>query len=1091
MKKITSIILYAVFVLAFYSASASSPKLNKMLEERISEGKEFNFYELTKEYDAYYQAQPKDKRAGWKQYERWKYFNENRINPDGTFPKQGIVQEEAKKVEKLFKTERFLSNEWELVGPNYEPVPNSVSTGVGRVNCVRFHPDNVNEIWIGAAAGGIWKSTNAGTNWTKVSPSNQFLTLGITDIAIAPSSPNVIYAATGDAFGARSIGYDTYSQGVIKSTDAGTTWSETGLKFELQTVSLVGRVLVHPENENIAIAATSSGIYKTVDGGASWQVKQASPYFIDMEFKVDDPNILIASTFTFGTGRGFIYRSEDLGETWSAVATIQGAKRIALATSTADPDFMYALSGYFTDDNFNSFEISTDAGATWQRLSDRKAGAVNAIGRDETYEADGQAWYDLCLAVSPTDPSFLYTGGIDIWKSNTAGTDFSPVTSNRARNNRPFVHADIHDLIFTPDGSKIYAGTDGGVAVSSDNGKTWQSLNDDLAITQYYKFAISGGQDEFIVGGTQDNGTSSVKDGNWKILFDGDGGDCYINPNDNRNVMGSYIYGRFYYSSNFGDDYALTIDAELRKESASWIAPLAYSETTPNIVYVGFTNVWKSTTSGASAWTKISTFGDNSNTPLVYIAVAPSNGNVIYAASSQIIRKTSDGGTTGWENMLPPGGFSARITGIAVDNKNPDRFWVSLGQFNSNMKVMEYDGEKWINRTGNLPNVPINSITYQKDSPDRIYIGTDIGVWYTDYNSGYWEPYGAGIPGTIVSDIEINYTTNKIYAGTHGRGIWKTDLLTCNIASPTIEVLGETEFCPGGAVTLKYSGANENFEWSTGENTREITVSESGFYFVTIDDGQGCSAKSTPIEVVVYDVDDIEINVSGVSALCEGQNSEVNLNASFGFDSYLWNTGDTGKQLTVTEPGEYWVKGTTKDGCESQSEVFNVLSVPLPEKPVINQYGRNLGVPDTYASYQWFRNGSQIFNQKSALLENISEDWLGSKFTVVVTDEYGCEVESDPYDMTTSINDFSFENSFKVTPNPSDGIFNINATIANSNPLDVIITNMLGEEVYTKRNVVQFGKIEMTIDLTSQPAGVYMLNINSEGTTWTTKIIKR
>lgn len=1090
MKKYFGIIIYALLSLVVYSGFAKTPALDKMLSERINDGKELNFYEIVKEYDKYYESIPMENRAGWKQYERWKYFYERRINPDGTFPKVGIVQNEAKKVEKLFKTERFLSNEWELVGPTDSPDPRYVSTGVGRVNCIRFHPNNPNELWIGAAAGGVWRSTNSGNNWSKVSPNNQFLTLGVTDIAIAPSAPNVIYVATGDAFGARSTGYDTYSIGIVKSTDGGQSWFQTNLEFELQTVSLVGRVLVHPENENIAIAATSNGIFKTIDGGNSWELKNSSYYFIDMEFKEDDPNIIIASTFTFGTGRGFIVRSTDNGETWNNVATVQGAKRIALATTPAAPDYMYALSGYVSDDNYNSFEFSSDAGATWIRTSDR-SNSVNVLGRDASYEDDGQAWYDLALAVSPIDPNSLYTGGIDIWRSNSIGTTYSVVTNNRARNGLPFVHADIHDLQYSPDGSKIYAGTDGGVTLSTNNGQTWVELNTDLAITQYYKLALSQKDPNFIMGGTQDNGTSRLREGEWQIVNEGDGMDCYISPIDDRNVISSVYYGVFYRSSNYGNDFSITITSNSKNETATWVAPLAYSESSPNTVIVGFTNVWKSTSSGGAPWIKISTFGDNTNNPLRVLAVAPSNVNYMYAATGNTIRRTTDGGSSPWTLTNPPGGFGALITGIAVDPNNPERFWVSIGQFNAANKIWEFDGTNWHNRSGNLPNIPINTITYQNNSPDRLYIGTDIGVWYSDYNSGYWEPFGDGIPGTIVSDIEIHYDTKKIFAATHGRGIWKTDLIDCNLPQPQIEAIGNTVVCPGETVSLRYLGDSPNFKWSNGETTKEINVTESATYVVVIEDGTGCTAKSNPITVEFIEFNPVVLSVNGYSGFCEGVNDEVEISASAGFETYLWSNGETERTIKVSKAGQYSVIATTRDGCTSQSEVLDVQTVPLPEKPVINQFGRNLGVEDNYSSYQWFRDGSIIFNQNRPLLENISEDFLGSEFTVRVTNESGCPNTSDPYSFTTSVEKTDIHESITVSPNPSNGVFDLKINIQNSKPIDIIITNLAGEEIYSKRNIILNGQLEHNINITNQATGVYMLNINGSGFTWNTKLIKK
>jgi photosystem II stability/assembly factor-like uncharacterized protein len=1098
MKRFSIIITFILISVSLLTLKAEkNMKLEKMLSDRIENGKELNFYELVDEYEKQWEGIPYEERGGWKQFQRWKYFYERRINPDGTFTDPGKLYNEAKKIEKMYDIDRVQNTTWEFVGPSDDPEPNNVSTGIGRLNCLRFHPDNEQEIWVGAAAGGIWRSTTGGDNWVKMSPNNEFQTLGITDIAIAPSSPNIIYAATGDAFGARSTGYDTYSAGVIKSTDAGNTWSKTDLRYDISQVQLIGRVLVHPDDENVVFAATSQGIYKSEDGGDSW-IRKPTPnyYFIDMEFKADDPSIIIASTYTFNQGRGFIFRSIDNGESWEQVAQINGAKRIAITISHADPNFMYAISGFWQDDNFNSFEFSSDAGETWTTTSSRNQGAPNILGRDEDYDDEGQAWYDLSIAANPTNIEELYTGGIDIWKTSALGTSFEPVSHNRARFNRPFVHADIHDLQYTSDGSKIYAATDGGVALSTDNGESWSSLNENLEITQYYKIDVYNKDESFLVGGTQDNGTSRLLNGEWSIIMEGDGMDCYIDPNDNRNVLASVYYGSFQRSTNYGEDFRYAFSTFDTDEAADWTAPLAYSESNPNLVIIGHSNVYRSTSGGNVPWVRISDFGNN--TPLVALAIAPSNPNYIYAASRVILRVTSNSGADGWSRIFPPSGFGGIITGITVDQNNPERIWVSIGQFNRESKVWEYDGENWFNRSGNLPNIPINCIAYQNNSPDRLYIGTDLGVWYSDYNSGFWEPYGSGIPGTIVADIDLHYQSNQIYVGTHGRGIWRAPLIQCNLPQPEIEVIGDTDLCQGETVTLRYNGDVENFAWSTGSTEREIEVGASGEYVLIVDDGDGCTAKSAPIIINVTEFDPVEISFEGFGAFCEDINSEVELIASPGFETYQWYKDGTeipnatNDVLTTTETGNYQVMAITEEGCPSESPAYEVINASLPEPPELVQWkGTNISVDDIWTSYEWYKDGQRLFLESEHIISDIDDSWVGSEVYVIVTDDKGCPVESNTITVyATSVNNEFEKEVASISPNPSDGIFTLDLRTGTNKPVDITVTNILGQEIYTKKNLVQFGTLNLDIDISNEAEGVYILNVTSEGFTWSTKLIK-
>ena len=1083
-------VVVAVYVFANFNANATPPKVDQLLSESISEGKELNYYEIVNAYDEYFANIPEDQRGGWKQYQRWKSFTEDRINPDGTFPSNSFMTQQAQSIQKYFAGDQFQSVTWDLLGPTEEPKEKNNSTGVGRVNCLRFHPNNQEEIWVGAAAGGVWKSTNAGDSWNPVTPLNQFQAMGVTDLAIAPSAPNVIYVATGDAHGANSTGYDTYSIGIIKSTDGGNSWAKTNLTFDLSSASLIGRVLVHPENENIVLAATKGGILKSTDGGYTWEQKQGTYYFIDMEFKTDDPNVIIASTFTYNGGEGFIYRSTNAGDSWNKVYTVNGAKRITLAVTESETNYIYALSGFWQDDNFNSFDLSTDAGKTWIKLADRNDGSPNILGRyGSSYNVEGQAWYDLAVGVSPTNSEIVFTGGIDIWKSQGL-SNFTQSSDNRAEGGLPFVHADIHDLQFTPDGTKVYAATDGGVAVSTNNGVSWTSKNSGLAITQYYKFAVAANDEDYIIAGSQDNGTVRFRNDQWEMIMSGDGMDGYIDPNNNSNVIASVYYGEFYVSNNFGNSFNSTISASQhdKNESAEWTAPLAFSESNPNVVVVGLSNVYRSTSSGGKPWDKISNFPPNR--PLVVVAIAPSNPNVVYAARRYELFMKFGSGIADWKQLTPPGGFGAKITDIKVDPNNPERFWVTLGQFNANTKVLEYDGEEWINKTGNLPNVPVNCIVYQNNSPDRLYIGTDLGVWYSDYNSGVWEPYGNDIPYTIVADLELHYATNQIFAGTHGRGIWKAEMNQCNLPQPVIEADGPIEICAGETVTLSLSEDYSNFTWSTGSTANEITVGETGSYYITIQDPDGCSATSNVMNVVVNDFEPMTISTGDYAAFCDGQNEEVSLIATFGFKEYEWNTGETTPAITVTEEGEYYVTGTTTEGCKSTSEVYNVLSANPPDAPEIKQRGRDIFVDDVYSKYRWYKNGDLMFQYKEHDIKQFDPEWVGDTITVEVTDNLGCSATSTKYPILSGVNDNDTKELITVTPNPGHGIYTLKASLIDNKNIDIVITNMLGQEVFAKRNVLHFGSVNYDIDISSQPAGVYILNISGKEFSWNTKLIK-
>jgi len=265
-----------------------------------------NFFEIQKTRLEQFQLQDASERRGWKQFKRWEYFWGQRTYPSGEFPNGYKIYEDYTKFYKETNRNKLQGVQWRLLGPINTPSSSSVrEQGLGRINVVRVHPQNENELWIGAASGGLWRSTNNGSTWQNF-PFTNFLSLGVSDIAIAKSNPNIVYVATGDADGSiGSGGKDFYSIGLIKTTDAGATWSVTNFSKELHESTLISRVLVNPDNENIVIIATNNGIYKSIDGGISWELKTSEGAFIDMEFKPGDHNILYASTYSFG-GSSFI-----------------------------------------------------------------------------------------------------------------------------------------------------------------------------------------------------------------------------------------------------------------------------------------------------------------------------------------------------------------------------------------------------------------------------------------------------------------------------------------------------------------------------------------------------------------------------------------------------------------------------------------------------------------------------------------------------------------------------------------------------------------------------------------------------------------
>lgn len=725
-------------------------------------------YEETKAlFEQEWQQKTPEKGKGFKQFKRWEEFAGDRLGDDG-FINTPVLWESFVLHHKT-KNQSKKASHWRLVGPSQTPV----NGGNGRLNCVAFHPTDANIIYVGAPAGGIWKTINGGVSWTTTT---DFLDcIGISDIVINPLNPQTMYMATGDKNGG-----DTYSLGVMKSYDAGNTWFPTTLEFETPASRRVNRLLMHPADTSVVFAATSFGIYKTTNGGDLWERKRIGN-FRDMAFKPHNPNVIYAAT---ATG---IQRSINGGENFSALSLPLlsfSPSRIAIGVTPADSNYIYLLMGNSAGQGFGGIYISVDGGDSFSL----KADSPNLLGWSNSGDdTGGQAWYDLAIAVHPTQKNMVFTGGVNIWRSMNSGANWVINAHWYGGGGKPYVHADIHELKYAPNSNHLYACTDGGLFMTQNNGQTWTDLSSNLVIGQIYRMDHSTQNSDVVLTGWQDNGTNLGVGNQWQMVLGGDGMDCAVDYTNDQIMYGSYYYGAFFRSDD-GGYYWESISDGIPEEGA-WITPFAIHPTQASNLFAGYKNVFKSTDYGNS-WTQISDFTTSSN--IKVLKVAPSNPDYIYIGYDFNFRRTTDGGST-WENFS--GSFGTNVTDIALHPNNENEAWVTFAGYSSQNKVMytQDGGATWINITDNLPNIPVNCIIYENNSDNGIYIGTDLGVYYRDTILNTWTNFSGGLPNTVVRDMAIHYNTGKLRVATYGRAVWETDLYyLVNIKNE--EILAKTQF---------------------------------------------------------------------------------------------------------------------------------------------------------------------------------------------------------------------------------------------------------------------------------------------------------
>lgn len=751
MKSLRAIVALLLFAIA--SPTLSAQNLTK------AQTTESNFYSIRQQFNDYWKNQKREPGTGHSVFRRWEWFHETRLMPDGTFPPSNFNAMEWNKYRAQHPQKDGLSAaNWTSLGPN---ATFGGYNGIGRVNCIAVDPTNPNTLWVGTPAGGLWKSTNGGSSWS--TNTDQLTVLGVSAIVIDPTNPNIMYIGTGDGFSS-----DTRSIGVLKSTDGGVTWNTTGLTWFVANAIYIRYMAIHPTSPNIVVVAASNGLYQTANGGDTW-AKVGTDDFYDVKFKPGDPNIIYAAS------DNRVYKSTNGGATFPSIYTVTNSDRLAIAVTPANPEMLAVVSSSSVSDDFGAlkwFYVSTNSGTTFTL----KSSSPNILGSaPDGSSVKGQGWYDLCIAISPTNPNLIFVGGVNMWKSADGGVSWSLITHWRGSDappGVPVVHADKHALLWN--GNTLFQGCDGGIYKTADNGTSWTDISSNLAISQMYRLGVSQ-SDNKVLCGLQDNGTKLRSNtGSWTDNIGGDGMECFIHPTNSNIMYGEFQYGEIRRSTNGGANWS-NIQNNLPEDfSGAWITPYLMDPKTPTTIYVGYNDVFRSLNQG-NTWTAISS-GLSPTNSLRFIAVAPTNSDIIYASDGYAVWKTTDGGAN-WNavnSTLP----NSLITYLSVHPENADRVYVTFSGYTSGRKVYQSTsgGATWTNISGTLPNLPANCVIVQPNSNGVLYVSMDVGVYRMEPGTQDWTLFSTGLPNVPVTELEIRTSTGKLRAATYGRGLWESDL---------------------------------------------------------------------------------------------------------------------------------------------------------------------------------------------------------------------------------------------------------------------------------------------------------------------------
>jgi photosystem II stability/assembly factor-like uncharacterized protein len=680
--------------------------------------------------------------------------------------------------------------DWVPLGP--APLLGGQTPGLqpvsGRISAIVADPRDANVIYLAAAGGGVWKTTDGGNSWTPLTDDQATLFMGA--IALAPSNPDVIYAGTGEA---TNSALSFTGHGVLKSADAGSTWTLLGADvFDKHTIS---QIVVAPDDPNTVYVAVGgagvhgvgggTGVWRSTDGGATWTDTTAAitttQSFSDVEIDPSNPQTLYAAVGSFrGSTVNGVYKSTNGGDTWAFAGNFPTDVmdgRITVAVAPADPETLYAsVSGSGQGGSSLGPVVhlvrSTDGGATWT---------------DRTPNLGGNGWYGLPLAVDPSDPNtvFASAGSNQIIESTDGGVSWFSIEVG-IDGTGP--HTDHHAFAFDTAGH-LLDGNDGGIWRLDDARfahEHWSDLNTNLSLTQYIGIALDPTDPTIAYGGSQDNGTSKFTGSQaWKLIDFGDGGFVRVDPSNPQTVYHTFVNIDLVRSDNGGLTWSQKTTGINHSDPSNTYIQYVMDPSNPQRLLLGTNRVYETTNRG-DLWHPISTPGQGGWTTTANVdalATAASDPNTIYATAGGHVFVTSDDGVT-WQQRDVPGTVD-HFQDVVIDPSDKLTAFLVRDRFGGGHVFMTTDGgQTWTDISGNLPDLPTYTLA-QDAAAQTLYVGTDDGVYVSTDQGATWSRFGAGLPHVQVRDLELAPGLQILAAGTHGRGAWEISTAPQAVA-PTV-----------------------------------------------------------------------------------------------------------------------------------------------------------------------------------------------------------------------------------------------------------------------------------------------------------------
>ena len=681
---------------------------------------------------------------------------------------------ERRRARRKFAAAPIAAN-WEMVGP----------TNIGgRCTSLVCDPTNADEIWVGAAGGGVWSSQDGGATWQESWRANTPLEIGA--LAIDPSNPATLYCGTGEA----NLSSDSYAgDGIYRSTNRGKSWQSWASSNTTGVPRRIGTIAVDPfDSKHLLVGGIGygrvaadnefGGLHETTNGGTTWRRMtfiSAQNYWCHCVLFHPGTRGTIFATFTGPGAKSGIYRSVDGGNTWTQLTQglppTERIGRTTLALVPSSPDSIWAIiadAANATSDKVLGVFRSANRGIAW----------TNVAGHH--FDNEGQMSYGSAIAVHPTDPDIVICGGVDLHLTKNRGATWRVASHWDAdRGTATYAHADHHALVMPASSpGRIYSANDGGVDRSDDGGATWSNRSAGLAVTMFYDIDTAQTTGLLFGGGAQDNGTLITTDGHADTFFEllgGDGGWMIVDPKDATHIFATYQYGGMYRVR--GNSYA-KVSPPFKDEDMNgvWMVYTTFDPNDSKTVYTGNQRVYRTKNDGQS-WAALTPVLDGS--PISAIEVAPADTTTVYVGTENGgVFRTRSGGTTWSANLSGPELPGVMITRIETNPSDAGDVFITVANFgNSHVFRSKDGGSTWLDiDNGKLPDVPHHALLIRPDKATELYVCNDAGVFLTKNNGSTWTNATANLPNVMVVDLVFNASTKQLFAATYGRSIWRLQL---------------------------------------------------------------------------------------------------------------------------------------------------------------------------------------------------------------------------------------------------------------------------------------------------------------------------